>query len=79
MRSLEFQIQEGDVGDFYSLAGVIVDTTATPVDPGDPTSDLRYVPGAATVVGTTRRVIMAASMERALGAWNTCDLFCLGQ
>ena len=25
MQSFEFQIQEGDCGDFYSLAGVIVD------------------------------------------------------
>ncbi|MGV3519822.1 3-keto-disaccharide hydrolase [Luteitalea sp.] len=29
MRSFEFQIQEGDVGDFYSLDGVIVDVHAT--------------------------------------------------
>ena len=28
MRSFEFQIQEGDCGDFYSLAGVIVDAEA---------------------------------------------------
>ena len=33
MRSFEFQIQEGDCGDFYSLAGVIVDVEAVPDDP----------------------------------------------
>jgi hypothetical protein len=79
MRSFEFQIQEGDVGDFYSLAGVIVDVTATPTDPANPRSDLRYAPAAPRVVGTTRRVIKAATVERPLGEWNTLDLYCLGQ
>ena len=79
MRSFEFQIQEADVGDFYSLAGVIVDVTATPTDPANPKSDLRYAPTAPTVVGSTRRVIKAATVERPLGEWNTLDLLCLGQ
>lgn len=79
MRSFEFQIQEGDVGDFYSLAGVIVDVTATPTDATNPKSDLRYTPEAPTVVGTTRRVIKAAQVERPRGEWNTLDLYCLGQ
>ena len=79
MRSFEFQIQEGDVGDFYSLAGVIVDVTADPTDVVDTKSDLRYAPRAPKIVGTTRRVIKAATVERPLGEWNTCDLYCFGQ
>ena len=79
MRSFEFQIQEGDVGDFYSLAGVIVDVTATPTDPANPKSDLRYAPTAPKIVGSTRRVIKAATVERPLGEWNTLDLYCVGQ
>lgn len=79
MRSFEFQIQEGDVGDFYSLAGVIVDVHATATDPANPKSDLAYAPAAPMVVGTTRRVIKAATVERLLGEWNTLDLYCLGQ
>ena len=79
MRSFEFQIQEGDVGDFYSLAGVIVDVHAEATDPANPKSDLRYAPTAPKVVGTTRRVIKAATVERPLGEWNTLDLYCLGQ
>ncbi len=35
MRSCEFQIQEGDCGDFYSLAGAIVDAEAVRKDPAD--------------------------------------------
>ena len=79
MRSFEFQIQEADVGDFYSLDGVIVDVTATPTDPANPKSDLRYSPTASQIVGSTRRVIKAATVERPLGKWNTLDLYCLGQ
>jgi hypothetical protein len=79
MRSFEFQIQEGDVGDFYSLAGVIVNVEAVPVAPGGPKSDLQFVPGAAPVAGTTRRVIKRANAERPHGQWNTLDLYCLGQ
>ena len=33
MKSFEFQIQEGDCGDFYSLAGVIADAEAVPEPP----------------------------------------------
>jgi hypothetical protein len=36
MRSCEFQIQERDFGDFYSLAGVIADAEAVPQNPADP-------------------------------------------
>jgi Domain of Unknown Function (DUF1080) len=79
MRSFEFQIQEGDVGDFYSLAGVMVDVHAEATDPSNPKSDLRYAPAAPKVVGTTRRVIKAATVERPLGDWNTLDLYCLDQ
>lgn len=79
MRSFEFQIQEGDVGDFYSLAGVVADVHATAVDPANPKSDLRYAPAASKIVGTTRRVIKAATVERPLGEWNTLDLYCVGQ
>ena len=45
MKSFEFQIQEGDCGDFYSLAGVIADAEAVARNPGDPKSDLIYSEG----------------------------------
>ncbi|WP_239492308.1 DUF1080 domain-containing protein [Luteitalea sp. TBR-22] len=79
MKSFEFQIQEGDVGDFYSLAGVIVDVRGTPVDPADPRSDIVYGPGAPRISGTRNRVIKAATVEKPAGEWNTLDLYCLGQ
>lgn len=78
MRSCEFQIQEGDVGDFYSLAGVIADVHAHVVDGANPKSDLRYAADAPLIVGTRRRVVKAANVERPHGAWNTLDLYCVG-
>jgi len=79
MQSCEFQIQEGDCGDFYSLAGVIVDAAGVPVTPGDPKTELIYRKGAATVAGHTRRVIKSGGSESPHGQWNTLELYCLGQ
>jgi hypothetical protein len=79
MKSFEFQIQEGDCGDFYSLAGVIADAEAVARNPGDPKSDLIYTKGAPTAVGLTRRIIKVPDNERPTGQWNTVDLYCLGQ
>jgi hypothetical protein len=79
MRSCEFQIQEHDFGDFYSLAGAIVDVEATPLDPSNPKSELVYRQGAPLVGGHSKRVIKSADHERPRGEWNTMDLYCLGQ
>jgi hypothetical protein len=79
MKSFEFQIQEGDCGDFYGLAGVLADAEAVIPDPGDPKSDPIYQKGASRVVGVTRRVVKARANERPAGAWNEMDLYCVGQ
>jgi hypothetical protein len=79
MRSCEFQIMEGDVGDFYSLAGVIVDAEAVRQDAANPKSEYIYTPGASAVIGHTRRLIKSANHEKPHGEWNTLELYCLGQ
>lgn len=79
LRSFEFQIQEGDCGDFYSLAGVLVDVDAVAKVPADPKSDLVFERGAPKVVGTTRRVIKSPTVEKPNGQWNSIELYCLGQ
>lgn len=79
MRSCEFQIQEGEVGDFYSLAGVIVDAEAVRQNPDDPKSEYVYTPGAKPVTGHSKRLIKSATPERPFGQWNTLDLYCFGQ
>ena len=79
MQSFEFQIQEGDCGDFYSLAGVVVDAEAVPVKPGDPKTELRYRRGAPAVAAHTRRIIREPFNEKPFGEWNTLELLCVGQ
>ena len=79
MRSFEFQIQEGDCGDFYSLAGVIVDSEAVRKDPADPKTDLLYRNGASRILGHTRRIIKDPDNEKPNGQWNRIELFCFGQ
>jgi hypothetical protein len=79
MKSFEFQIQEGDCGDFYSLAGVIVDAEAVVRDPSNPKSDLAFKKGAPRIVGTTKRIIKDPDAEKPRGEWNTMELYCLGQ
>ena len=78
MRSFEFQIQEGDCGDFYSLAGVIVDVEAAR-DRADPKGELVYSRGAPAVVGHTKRVIRSPFNEKPRGEWNSMELYCVGQ
>ena len=79
MRSCEFQIQEGDCGDFYSLAGTIVDAEAVRKDPADRAGELIFKPGAPRIAGNTKRIIKDADHEKPKGAWNTMDLYCVGQ
>ena len=79
MRSCEFQIQEGECGDFYSLAGAIVDAEAAPQNPVEPKSEYIYKRGASEVTGHTKRLIKTADYERPRGEWNALELHCLGQ
>jgi Domain of Unknown Function (DUF1080) len=79
MKSFEFQIQEADCGDFYSLAGVIADVEAVLKDPANPKSDLLYRKGSPKVLGTTKRIVKASDHERPRGEWNSMELYCLGQ
>ena len=79
MKSFEFQVQEGDCGDFYSLAGVIVDVEAVAKNPADPKSDLLYTKGAPRIIGTTRRIVKARDAEKPKGEWNVMELYSVGQ
>jgi hypothetical protein len=79
MQSCEFQIMEGDCGDFYGLAGVTADVDAVLRDSSDPKSDALYRPGAGPIRDRSRRVVRSADHERPRGEWNTLDLYCAGQ
>ena len=78
LQSFEFQVQEGDCGDFYPLAGVIADVEAVPKDAADPRSELVYRKGTRTIIGHTKRVIKDGNHEKPHGSWNRMDLYCVG-
>lgn len=77
MRSFECQIQENDFGDFYSVAGAVVDVEAERQDPADPQSPWVYRKGAPRQTGVTRRIIRNPKMDR-LTEWNTVEVYCAG-
>lgn len=79
MRSQEFQIEEGNTGDYWGVAGGMQDI------PVIKRSDSEYVYDPAGTVFTFsadgklgRRCIKKGDAENTSGAWNTLDLYCHG-
>ncbi len=79
MRSQEFQIEEGDCGDFWACAGAVFDV------PARLQADSTYVYDStadritfSTVSPAGRNCIKASDAEKPVGEWNTLDLYCLG-
>ena len=79
MRSQEFQIQEGDCGDYWGVAGGIQDIHAVKKTDKDyvydPTGPL-FTFSEKSEVG--RHCIKAGDAEKISGEWNTLDLYCHG-
>lgn len=79
MRSQEFQIQEGDCGDYWGVAGGVMDIPAK----GNETEKYIYDSQAPllTFSGTSkngRRCIKSYDAEKPTGEWNELELYCLG-
>jgi len=79
MRSQEFQVQEGDCGDYWGCAGGLADI------PVLKKSDSEYVYDPAGALTTFRadntigrHCIKGSDAERPSGQWNTLDLYCHG-
>jgi hypothetical protein len=79
MQSFECQVQENDCGDFFSVAGVIVDVEAVRRDPANPRSPLVYTKGAPKVTGVTQRIIRNPQNEKPINEWNVIEAICVGQ
>ena len=80
MRSLECQVQEHDVGDYWGVAGAIVDVAGerrTVADGKEPLIHFRKGAPALTVEGPTPRAIKAFDNEKPTGEWNTVEVLCL--
>lgn len=79
MRSHEFQVQQGDCGDYWGCAGGTADIPAKKINDTDyvydPSGD-RYTFRADSRVG--RHCIKSADAEKPTGEWNTLDLYCHG-
>jgi len=80
MKSQEFQIQEGDCGDYWSLASEVdirakmnEDSTYT----YDPTSDAKHFGKNNALSGNVKK--FPDGMEKPNGEWNTLDLYTVGQ
>ncbi len=79
MRSHEFQIQEGDCGDYWACAGAIAETRAAK----DENSNYVFNNGGDMLTFSTtspsgRRCIKFPDGEKPSGEWNTLDLYCFG-
>jgi hypothetical protein len=79
MRSQEFQIQEGDCGDYWGVAGGMFDVRATArsekeyvYDPAGPLLTF----SAKSIIG--RQCIKGKDAENPTGEWNTVDIYCFG-
>ena len=79
MRSQEFQIQEGDCGDYWGVAGGVFDIPAVKnpqglfvYDPQGPMSTF------SAVSPNGRRCVKNPDAEKPTGEWNTIELYCKG-
>src|SRR5262249_40677427 len=83
MRSHEFQIREGETGDFWS-SDTIIDAEAAPSADPDKTPQ-RYKPGGTKIRvfdpkgGAFGRLAHQFDHEKPHGQWNQLDLVCVGQ
>jgi hypothetical protein len=79
MRSQEFQVQEGDVGDYWGVSGGIQDVPARQINDG---TYVYYPKGGiitfkdSSKVG--RRCRKSSDFELPSGQWNKIELYCLG-
>lgn len=79
MRSQEFQIEEGNCGDYWGVAGGIQDIPAIQDKSKDYVYDATgkmYTFSATSEVG--RHCRKSGDAEKKTGEWNTLDLYCFG-
>ncbi|MFD0748778.1 DUF1080 domain-containing protein [Mucilaginibacter calamicampi] len=90
-RAQEFQVQEGDMGDYYSLAGTAMDIHAQKADTArrtrwmyDPAAPVHTFAstGAASTATIARSggnvAHLAGNFENPHGEWTTVELYCFG-
>lgn len=78
MRSHEFQIQQGDSGDYHSLDGVVIDVHATDTQMGD-WKFFKYAPTAPLRKNIAARVLKLGLYEKPAGEWDVLEVISDGQ
>lgn len=79
MRSQEFQIQEGDCGDYWGVSGGIFDIPAKKSDSGDFIFDTSQpLVSFSEKNSNGRHCIKNPDAEKPNGEWNTVEIYCLG-
>lgn len=76
MRSQEMQVQEKDCGDYYGVAGGIVDVEGYKKDGK---GAIIYKKGGEKFTGVKSRIIKDPDNEKASGEWNTLEMITVGQ
>lgn len=77
LRSHEFQVQEGDSGDYHSLDGVIIDVHGTDTNIGD-WKFYAYDPKAPLRKDIAARVLKLGLYEKPSGEWDTMEVIADG-
>lgn len=78
MRSHEFQVQEGDSGDYHSLDGVIIDVHAGDANEGD-WKFYAYDPKGPLRKDIAARVLKLGLYEKPHGEWDTMEIITDGK
>lgn len=78
MRSHEFQLQEGDCGDYHSLDGVLVDAHVGDANEGD-WKFYRYDPALPLRTDLHARILKRGNFEKPSGEWNTMEVIADGK
>lgn len=78
MRSHEFQVEEGNCGDYHSLDGVTVDAPVTDTAEGS-WQFYRYDPKALVRAGLHNRILKLADYEKPKGEWTTMEIIADGK
>jgi hypothetical protein len=78
MRSLECQVQEHDVGDFWAVGGTTVEVSGDATGEGKDRKLVHRPEGSVVTIGATpRRAIKQLDNENPTGEWNTVEVLCL--
>lgn len=78
LRSQEFQVQEGDCGDYWGVAGGAFDVPVVKVDDNyiyNPSGEMMTFEERSPV---GRHVVKSPDAENPTGEWNTLEVYCFG-